>query len=291
MATKIAYALYKTDTEERNIYYEDLDQDDYDTKYKYNLFCITPGCEAHIKFTERTDGKKFFSTWNKEGSAHKDDCPLFVVYKGSVTRNSVYGSYVNVDISEDRILESLKRKSKDLNTDHSKVNTNSKKKTTRKVKKGGIKTAAGYRYLPGADNVLDDKKQRFRLNSIDANYASAFLGQNKMLYGIIESAKFINDGQYGFINLKVEDKDTYLYLPQAFYAERTNVDDVRRFISIINNEIKKRTLNFLCVGLIEDKNDRVRITVTNPYFVYINDKSYFEIVYSGVINKPPYINI
>ena len=40
-------------------------KNEYERKYKCKLNCIK-GCNARIKFTERKNNIKFFSTWNKE---------------------------------------------------------------------------------------------------------------------------------------------------------------------------------------------------------------------------------
>lgn len=48
MAKKILFAKAKVDEEERNIYCNDLDKEDYDSKYKGHLTCIN-GCKARVK--------------------------------------------------------------------------------------------------------------------------------------------------------------------------------------------------------------------------------------------------
>lgn len=58
----------------KKIYCGDLDKNDYETKYKGYLTCIK-GCPAKIKFTERKNNVKFFSTWNKQGKLHNEGCP------------------------------------------------------------------------------------------------------------------------------------------------------------------------------------------------------------------------
>ena len=51
----------------KDSYCGDLDKNDYETKYKGHLTCIK-GCPAKIKFTERKNNVKFFSTWNTSAS-------------------------------------------------------------------------------------------------------------------------------------------------------------------------------------------------------------------------------
>lgn len=89
MAKKILYAKSNVERDKKKeIYCGDLDKNDYETKYKGHLTCIK-GCPAKIKFTERKNNVKFFSTWNKEGHLHKEGCPYHVDYKGKVGRKSL----------------------------------------------------------------------------------------------------------------------------------------------------------------------------------------------------------
>ena len=67
MAKKIMLALSNAEGDSNKpIHCQDLDKNDYETKYKGHLTCIK-GCNARIKYTERKNNVKFFSTWNKEG--------------------------------------------------------------------------------------------------------------------------------------------------------------------------------------------------------------------------------
>ena len=88
MQKKILFAKAKLKEEERNLYCKELDKEDYDSKYKGHLTCIN-GCEARIKFTQRKNNYKFFSTWNKEGKVHNKDCPYYVEYKGKKGREKL----------------------------------------------------------------------------------------------------------------------------------------------------------------------------------------------------------
>ena len=60
MAKKILFAKAKVDEEERNIYCNDLDREDYDSKYKGHLTCIN-GCKARVKFTQKKNNVKSVS--------------------------------------------------------------------------------------------------------------------------------------------------------------------------------------------------------------------------------------
>lgn len=67
MARKIMYAISNVEGDsKKKIYCENLEKNEYEAKYKGYLTCIK-GCQARIKFTQRKNDIKFFSTWNKEG--------------------------------------------------------------------------------------------------------------------------------------------------------------------------------------------------------------------------------
>lgn len=86
-----------------------MDKNDYETKYKGHLTFIK-GCEAKIKFTERKNNIKFFSTWNKEGRLHREGCPYRVDYKGKMGRKKLRAYYQSIELSEEIILRRLQRK-------------------------------------------------------------------------------------------------------------------------------------------------------------------------------------
>lgn len=82
MARKIMYAISNVEGDsKKKIYCENLEKNEYEAKYKGYLTCIK-GCQARIKFTQRKNDIKFFSTWNKEGNLHEKSCPYHVDYKG-----------------------------------------------------------------------------------------------------------------------------------------------------------------------------------------------------------------
>lgn len=113
MAKKILFAKAKVDEEERNIYCNDLDREDYDSKYKGHLTCIN-GCKARVKFTQKKNNVKFFSTWNKEGKLHNKDCPYFVEYKGVKGRQKLNAYYKRIELDDDTIFNRIKRKHNEL---------------------------------------------------------------------------------------------------------------------------------------------------------------------------------
>ena len=113
MAKKILFAKAKVDEEERNIYCNDLDKEDYDSKYKGHLTCIN-GCKARVKFTQKKNNIKFFSTWNKEGKLHNKDCPYFVEYKGVKGRQKLNAYYKSIELDDDTIFNRIKRKYNEL---------------------------------------------------------------------------------------------------------------------------------------------------------------------------------
>ena len=122
MAKKIMYAKSNVEGETKTkIYCGDLEKNDYETKYKGHLTCIK-GCSAKIKFTERKNNIKFFSTWNKEGHLHKEGCPYHVDYKGKVGRKKLRAYYESIELSEEAILRRLQRKMEGLLREYSDEN-------------------------------------------------------------------------------------------------------------------------------------------------------------------------
>ena len=109
MARKIMYAISNVEGDsKKKIYCENLEKNEYEAKYKGYLTCIK-GCQARIKFTQRKNDIKFFSTWNKEGNLHEKSCPYHVDYKGKMGRKKLNAYYQSIELSEEIILRRLKR--------------------------------------------------------------------------------------------------------------------------------------------------------------------------------------
>ena len=114
MARKIMYAISNVEGDsKKKIYCENLEKNEYEAKYKGYLTCIK-GCQARIKFTQRKNDIKFFSTWNKEGNLHEKSCPYHVDYKGKMGRKKLNAYYQSIELSEEIILRRLKRKMEGL---------------------------------------------------------------------------------------------------------------------------------------------------------------------------------
>jgi len=110
MPKKIMFALSNAEGDSNKVVHcKDMDKSDYDSKYKGHLTCINE-CKARIKYTERKNRVKFFSTWNKEGNLHDEGCPYHVDYKGKKGREKLIAFYKSVEIDDDTILRRLKWK-------------------------------------------------------------------------------------------------------------------------------------------------------------------------------------
>ncbi|MGB7605347.1 MAG: hypothetical protein WBL93_07695 [Lutisporaceae bacterium] len=288
MPAKIQYANYIREDEHELVYYEDLNEDIYEEKYKGYLFCNTEGCNAQLRFTERNDGVTFFSTWNNQLDLHDENCRFRIVKSGEVDAATTYGSYVTVTITDDRILESLKRKSKDLQTER-KPGKPRNNRTTPQSKEVGTKEVPKFIDIPNAETQVD-KAQGLRINSIDANFAGSFINQRRIIFGLVKSAEFKNEG-HALINLNVNAKDTRLYIPPAFYSENTSRADLNNFINVINKEINNGPIVILCAGFIRETDDFLNIDVINPNLIETNGKTYFEVIYTNKIPTKPYINV
>ena len=62
--------------------------------------------QAKIKFTEKKN-IKFFSTWNKEGHLHDEDCPYNINY---TEKKRIYGYFSKIWLSDEDVFRRLKRK-------------------------------------------------------------------------------------------------------------------------------------------------------------------------------------
>lgn len=77
-------ARYKISDEEfKDVYADDISQNQYEEIYKGNLYCEYSNCNTELIYTERQKGgfKRFFST--KKGCKHVEGCPNEVDHGGS----------------------------------------------------------------------------------------------------------------------------------------------------------------------------------------------------------------
>lgn len=96
MDFKISIAKYKVGGVEEEIRAKDiLTREVYYEKYRGNLFCKEPGCNAKLHHVD-LKGSKFFRTNPGKNNPHKDKCPSEVRYDGTTTYSIRNGEAVEV---------------------------------------------------------------------------------------------------------------------------------------------------------------------------------------------------
>ena len=212
MAKKIMYAKLNVEGDKKKkIYCGDLDKNDYETKYKGHLTCIK-GCPAKIKFTERKNNVKFFSTWNKEGHLHKEGCPYHVDYKGKVGRKKLSAYYESIELSEETILRRLQRKMEGLLRQYS------------------------------DEDIIDPPNGSMEVDVIGEDEAVVFEGDengNKSEYMPrihYEDAEYISTDdkrKFAYFNLATKHSTVNIAFPEAFYSNELSagMDEFEIYIS------------------------------------------------------------
>lgn len=292
---KIEWALYIDDASNANeVYYESLDKTLYDTQYINHLYCVTENCNAQIRFTERKDGHKFFSTMPKQGAKHLPDCPYFLHYEGEVPRKRLTGVPVAASVSDDWIRETLLSKSRNL-------------KNKNKPRQITVKSVASKRTVDsGEENVSipifdgstgrQENTTNIRFGSVDSRFVSTeLLGQVKRVYGMALKAEFIedNDEGYGLIRLQNDTKQINAYFPIAFYADSrvTTKAALRAFLNTVDEEISNgKTIIVICFGLLEnEKNgDGINVNIENHNHILVNESRYYSIITTKAVPENPY---
>lgn len=283
--------------EETAIYFEDITKEEYDTKYKNHLTCIN-GCEARVKFTQKKNNKKFFSTWNKEGDKHiEGHCQFHVDYCGTIGRNKLKGIYEKREINDSDIkitllnkIRGLKRKYNGEDEKKPHVNTNLIENTGEKsVPVDNVE-------LVSSSDFQHKERRENNIMSIDAQYLStSYVGTRKCVYGIGSNAQIGSEnGQYyGYINLKNKGYTVAVYFPESFYSQENGIslDDFKRLIDILKTEINinhKKSM-IVCYGEIGRKNKTgVNINIISETHIYINEMSIRQILSKGTLQEIDY---
>ncbi|MEW4426829.1 hypothetical protein AB1I68_05140 [Paenibacillus pabuli] len=291
---KIEWARYIENGNIEEVYYQQLDDTLYKSQYIGHLYCITDGCEAEMKFTERKDGLKFFSTMNGQGTKHLNICPNYVNYEGETPRRKLNGVPVDSSVSDDWILQTLLNKSRDLknkNKPRPKIN---KPGSTKKIVDGGEGTVVVP--VPGGAEGSGQSAGNVRFGSINSDFITKeFLGDRKRVVGIAKHALFVDneDSEYGYIQLQNDALQVNAYFPPAFYADTrvTTKPALISFIELINREINKgREILILCFGLLEAdiRGNGININILNYKHILANENQYYKIITSGNISDNPY---
>ena len=241
MARKIMYAISNVEGDsKKKIYCENLEKNEYEAKYKGYLTCIK-GCQARIKFTQRKNDIKFFSTWNKEGNLHEKSCPYHVDYKGKMGRKKLNAYYQSIELSEEIILRRLKRKMEGLLKQYSDEDIIDPPNGSMEVDVIGEDEVAVFE---GDEN---GKKSEYlpRIYYEDAEYISTDdIGCRKSVYGFISNVQLEEDkkkGKYAYFNLATKHSTVNIAFPEAFYSNElsSGVQEFEIYVSKVKELVQK----------------------------------------------------
>lgn len=287
MAKKIMYA--KSNIEgDKKIYCGDLDKNDYETKYKGHLTCIK-GCPAKIKFTERKNNVKFFSTWNKEGHLHKKSCPYHVDYKGKMGRKKLSAYYESIELSEETILRRLQRKMEGLLRQYSDEDIIDPPNGSMEIDVIGEDEAVVFE----GDENGNKSEYMPRIHYEDAEYiCTDDVGCRKSVYGFISNVQLEEDKnkrKYAYFNLATKHSTVNISFPEAFYSNELSagMDEFQIYISRVEKLVEKCPDKIMVIAygdITKKKRDRngVNVSVISPNRVLVNNKTYKQIVYGEI---------
>lgn len=295
---KIEWALYTNNETkgEEKIYFEDLNKEDYESKYKNNLTCIN-GCKSKIKFTHRKNNSKFFSTWNGEGTMHDEGCPFHVDYRGNIGRKKLKAYYEKREINDYDIKITLLNKIRGLKRNYNGEDKIKEHVYSKRVKNTGEMVVPGENAEGNYGDAISNKGRRIHnIMSIDARYlTTVYIGTRKCVYGIGSNAQINNKNgeDFGYINLKNRGYNVALYFSKAFYSLENGItlDDFKRLFNILKKEItdKSEDIVIVCYGEIKRKEKGgVNVNIINEKHIFINDMSIRQILAEGKIKNIAY---
>lgn len=286
MARKIMYAISNVEGDsKKKIYCENLEKNEYEAKYKGYLTCIK-GCQARIKFTQRKNDIKFFSTWNKEENLHEKSCPYHVDYKGKMGRKKLNAYYQSIELSEEIILRRLKRKMEGLLKQYSDEDIIDPPNGSMEVDVIGEDEVAVFE---GDEN---GKKSEClpRIYYEDAEYISTDdIGCRKSVYGFISNVQLEEDkkkGKYAYFNLATKHSTVNIAFPEAFYSNElsSGVQEFEIYVSKVKELVQKHPNKIMVIAYGEitrkkkDKNG-VNVSVISPNRILVDNKTYKQLVY------------
>ena len=284
MARKIMYAISNVEGDsKKKIYCENLEKNEYEAKYKGYLTCIK-GCQARIKFTQRKNDIKFFSTWNKEGNLHEKSCPYHVDYKGKMGRKKLNAYYQSIELSEEIILRRLKRKMEGLLKQYSDEDIIDPPNGSMEVDVIGEDEVAVFE---GDEN---GKKSEYlpRIYYEDAEYISTDdIGCRKSVYGFISNVQLEEDkkkGKYAYFNLATKHSTVNIAFPEAFYSNElsSGVQEFEIYVSKVKELVQKHPNKIMVIiAKVQKKKDKngVNVSVISPNRILVDNKTYKQLVY------------
>ena len=289
MAKKIMFARSNVEGDfKKEIYCGDLDKNDYETKYKGHLTCIK-GCPARIKFTERKNNVKFFSTWNKEGHLHKEGCPYHVDYKGKMGRKKLSAYYESIELSEETILRRLQRKMEGLLRQYSDEDIIDPSNGSMEVDAIGEDEAVVFE----GDENGNKSEYMPRIRYEDAEYISTDdIGCRKSVYGFISNVQLEEDKnkrEFAYFKLATKHINVNIAFQEAFYSNELSagMEEFEIYISKVKELVEKYPDKIMVIAygdITKKKRDKngVNVSVISPNRILVNNKTYKQIVYGEI---------
>ena len=252
------------------------------------MTCIK-GCPARIKFTERKNNVKFFSTWNKEGHLHKEGCPYHVDYKGKMGRKKLSAYYESIELSEETILRRLQRKMEGLLRQYSDEDIIDPSNGSMEVDAIGEDEAVVFE----GDENGNKSEYMPRIRYEDAEYISTDdIGCRKSVYGFISNVQLEEDKnkrEFAYFNLATKHSTVNIAFPEAFYSNELSagMEEFEIYISKVKELVEKYPDKIMVIAygdITKKKRDKngVNVSVISPNRILVNNKTYKQIVYGEI---------
>lgn len=288
MPKKILYAKACLEDEERNIFCMDMDKTDYDSKYKGHLKCVND-CDARVKFTQRKNNIKFYSTWNKEGRLHGQWCPYYVEYKGVKGREKLNAYFKSIELDDDTIFRRIKRKFDDMHRNYSAEELPTPDRGSANVENTGEETVdTGINSLSGEESTNSSYIHHKDAKLVTADDLKSIIS----VYGVIDNVWIdVNkDGtKFAYINYVTENTSVNILFSEVFYNNEylSDMDEFERFILKVQKMVNdsETPIEAIAYGEITPKKRRqsgVNVSVNNPKRILINGMSYKQILYGDI---------
>lgn len=288
MNTKIKSAYYSNEQQNiknKKIKLEEISKEIYDEMYRGHLTCINE-CKARIKFTERKDGVKFYSTWNGDGNLHDLGCPYNVNYKGEKGRAKFKAFYKAIKIDDDTILRKLKNRFNKMRKDI--INPGDSKSELDSRMKYINNDEGEDRLVANENGVEQDKIPNIRYSNAE-QVTTDDIGAIKAVWGIIDNVQLVENSTndiYAYFNLRTENNKINIYFPEAFYKnEQVNsIEEFKLFINNVQEMVDEKEIFVIAYGEIKKKKKLgLNVNVISPKRLIINGKTYYNILKESIV--------
>lgn len=285
---RMEWCYYFDGMEKKKINVKNIEKEDYNIKFRGNLTCIE-GCNARIKFTNKINGEKFLSTWNKEGNKHNTNCPYHINYNSSISRSKLIEKEKKVKPNDSQIQNSLKRKIKNLLIEFDEADIPKENVSTSKINNIGVEKAINK--VADKDGA-SDKEASQRIRYMEAETIN--MAYNELWRGVIGNVDNVQTGLtegvfWGYINLKNQYNRTNVYFPEAYYeGNEFKANDLEKTLNIIKESCNDGVNDIIiaCYGEIKHKKNTkndYNINIINPMHILVNGMTMNEILNTGKI--------